>query len=203
MNASTFQEQLVHFLKENNAPYFKNMSIVLYRNVLFKKWPTCKNFKFVLVDTIKPSGLMNIKVICGQHYQFVQVRIKFKGEYVIASRNIKKGKKLVNTDIFVKYGYLDQFPLDSYVIKKQVLNLVSLKDIKKNDIITQDLLRPVFLITKNERVSIIITNIGFTIISEGLAINNAYKNQLVKVKLDNGKIVSGIASNKNTVIIYS
>ncbi|XBC39033.1 MAG: flagellar basal body P-ring formation chaperone FlgA [Buchnera aphidicola (Nurudea shiraii)] len=202
VQANSFPEYLVKFLKEQQFSYFKNISIILYNNISYKNQISCFNPKFILIDRFRPSELINIKVICGNIHQFVQVKIEIRGEYLIASKNIKKGHKLTDTDISVKYGLLDKIPLNMYLKKKQALNLISSKNINKNELITLTLLHPKWLIEINQKVLVIIKNIGFIIILEGRAINNAYKNQQVKVKLKNGKIILGIVDNKGNVIIH-
>ncbi|XBC37979.1 MAG: flagellar basal body P-ring formation chaperone FlgA [Buchnera aphidicola (Floraphis choui)] len=201
IRASTLPENLIKFLKKQNPIYSNSMNIILYNYIPSKQWKTCFSPKFVLLNSKKLLGLTNIKVICGKINKFIQVKISIKGKYVRAARNINKGEKLTNKDVFVEYGYLDKISSNIYSSKQQVLNLISLKAIKKNELITNVLLRPMWLIETNQKVLIIIKDSKFTIISEGRAINNAYMNQQVKVKLDNGKIILGIANNKRYIVI--
>ncbi|XBC40565.1 MAG: flagellar basal body P-ring formation chaperone FlgA [Buchnera aphidicola (Nurudea yanoniella)] len=201
VQADSFQEHLIKFLKEKQTFYSNNMSIFLYNKIPYKTQMNCFSPTFILLDVFKSSELMNIKVICGHIHQFIQVKVEIKGEYIVASRNIKKGQKLIDSDIFVKYGVLQKKFFKLYLNKKQALNLISFKKINKNELITKNLLHPVWLIKINQKVLVMIKNEGFTIISKGRAINNAYKNQIVRVKLKNGKIILGLVDNDGNVIV--
>ncbi|XBC41579.1 MAG: flagellar basal body P-ring formation chaperone FlgA [Buchnera aphidicola (Kaburagia rhusicola rhusicola)] len=201
IQANSFPEHLVSFLKQKNLAYSDSMSIIVYNDISSKKWLTCSSPTFIASNTLKLFGLMNIEVICEKIHQFIQVEVKVKGEYIVAARNIKKGKKIVNSDISTKYGYLDKNKLNAHLDKKKILNLMSLKNIKKNELITRNLLRPMWLIKIHQKVSVTIKDIGFIIISEGHAMNNAYRNQKVKIKLDNGTIISGIVNDKGVIMV--
>ncbi|XBC43125.1 MAG: flagellar basal body P-ring formation chaperone FlgA [Buchnera aphidicola (Meitanaphis flavogallis)] len=201
IQANSFPEHLVNFLKQKNLAYADSMSIILYNDISSKKWLTCSSPTFIASNTLKLFGLMNIEVICEKIHQFIQVEVKVKGEYIVASRNIKKGTRIVDSDISIKYGYLDKNKFNAHLNKKKILNLMSLKNIKKNELITKNLLRPMWLIKIHQKVSVTIRDVGFTIVSEGYAMNNAYRNQKVKIKLDNGTIISGIVNNTGVIMV--
>ncbi|XBC44161.1 MAG: flagellar basal body P-ring formation chaperone FlgA [Buchnera aphidicola (Schlechtendalia peitan)] len=201
IKAHMLPEQLIDFLKQHNHSISKNVSITLYNNIPSKKWLTCAYPKFVLLDIIKRSQLTNIKVICGKSYQFLQVELNVKGKYLVAAKDIKKGEKINSSDVSIKYGYLNKVPLDTCFRKRDMLNTISTKDIKKNEFITKSSFRPVWLIKLNQKVIITLKDSGFTIISAGKSTNNAYKGEQVIVELENGKKISGIAYDKNNVVV--
>jgi len=202
VQAQDFQEHLISFLKAYDRVHFNNSIIVLCNDCSPKTWETCPFPKFILLDSIKSSEFNNVKVICEKSYHILKVKFVNIGEYFIASRNIVKGTKITDKDIFVKYGHLNKIPVDAYTNQNDVLGLVSTKDIKKNEFMTKSLFCPIWLIKLNQKVSVIIKSSGFTIFAEGNSINNAYEGQEVKVKLNNGTIILGIAKDRNSVIVY-
>ncbi|XBC37462.1 MAG: flagellar basal body P-ring formation chaperone FlgA [Buchnera aphidicola (Meitanaphis microgallis)] len=202
IQADTLPEYLVNFIKKNNPIYSNNMDIMLYNYLPSKKWSTCSFPKFIPLNTFKSSELINIKIVCGHMHQFIQVKVRIRGEYIVASKNINKGQKITDQNISIKYGYLDHILLNTPFKKQQSLYLTNLKNSKKKcTLATKHSSQPTWLITANQKVSITIRGLGFIIMSEGQAMNHAFKNKPVKVKLDNGKVILGIANSHNNVIV--
>lgn len=157
--------------------------------------PPCNGFQ-VRQDNGRLWGRVNLTVQCqaGASWSiFVPATIKVQGNYLVARRNLGTGQILTEADMELRQGDLTEFPdnlMDSY---QQAVGKTLGVSLLAGQPLRHDALRQPIVVQQGQRVTIISKGTGFAVSGEGQAINNATEDQIVRVRLPNGQIVSGLA----------
>ncbi|GAB2182544.1 flagellar basal body P-ring formation chaperone FlgA [Denitratisoma sp. agr-D3] len=157
--------------------------------------PPCSGFQ-VRQDGGRLWGRTTVTVQCiaGANWAlFVPVQVKIMGNYLVARRNLGAGQTLSDADIEIRQGDITEFPgnlLDSPQLalgKTLGVSLIAGQPLRS------DALRLPTVVQQGQRVTIVSRGSGFSVSSEGQALNNASEEAVVRVRLPNGQVVSGIA----------
>ncbi|QIQ41921.1 MAG: flagellar basal body P-ring formation protein FlgA [Buchnera aphidicola (Microlophium carnosum)] len=182
-------------------PFNKDDISIIVRTPL-KKNIYCKKPTFSFLNNFHDLGLTDVLLTCNQKHYYLKVEIQSEGEYIVANRQIPRGTKITETDLKILRGRLDILPNNTCRKKKDVINRINLRDFFPLQPITSSMTRPPWLVTINQKVTIIIISSNFTISDKAKSLSNGAKNQKIRVKTKTGKIISGII-NKNGEVIVS
>lgn len=199
--ASDLTNQLIHFFHKEYHIEEKSIKILTY--IPFKKNQFCKNPIFSLMDNVHRFGWINLVFICGSENKYLKVKLQVKGKYVIANKKIVRGTKIKESDLKIKMGFLDALPNGTYFNIKDAINRVNNRDIFPFQPITSFITHPLWLIKANQQVTIRINGLNFEIISIGKALDNGSNREIIRVRMNNGKVIKGIVDSNREVIIIS
>lgn len=174
-------------------------------NVVIKspesQWPQCEAPQITLPGNTKMWGNVSLSVRCGQQRRFIQTEVQVTGSYVTSSRPINRGATLTEKDIRLTKGRLDLLPLRPILTLQSAQGAVLLRDLTPGQVITASMIRRAWVVKAGQSVQIIAQGEGFTINSEGKAMNNAAVGQPVRVRTANGQIISGITNDDGIILI--
>ncbi|MCV9880393.1 flagellar basal body P-ring formation chaperone FlgA [Brenneria izbisi] len=165
------------------------------------QWPQCENPQISLPGHTRTWGNISVSVRCDQQRRFIQTEVQVTGNYVISSRVINRGAKLEAGDLRLNKGRLDQLPPRTILTLQDAEGAIALRDLTPGQPITAAMLRRSWVIKAGQNVQVRAQGEGFTVNSEGKAMNNAAIGQSVRVRTASGQIVSGIASEDGIILI--
>ncbi|QDX29643.1 flagellar basal body P-ring formation chaperone FlgA [Dickeya poaceiphila] len=199
VNAADLASQLSRFFSDN----FKGSSNTV--NVFVKtpeaQWPACENPQISLPGNARAWGNLSVSVRCNQDRRFIQVEVQVTGNYVAAAAPVSRGAVLASGDIRTIRGRIDQLPSHTLFSLEEAQGAVALRDIAPGQAITQAMIRKPWVIHAGQTVQILAQGNGFSVRSEGKAMNNAASGQSVRARTASGQLVSGIATNDGIILI--
>ncbi|MBB5461476.1 flagellar basal body P-ring formation chaperone FlgA [Paraburkholderia sp. Cpub6] len=132
---------------------------------------------------------------------YLQARISLHATYYLAARAMAPGEVLTAADLVAREGDLTGLPQAIVTDPSQAVGSVSLVRIAGGMPLRRDMLKSASAVVFGQTVRVIAAGDGFSISSEGSAMNNASPGQQVRVKTANGQIISGIVKDGGTVEI--
>ncbi|QFQ32507.1 flagellar basal body P-ring formation protein FlgA [Buchnera aphidicola (Aphis fabae)] len=199
INADDLINHLNEFFKQEYSLNINNFKIIVHTP--FEKKQICKKPYFLLANNFYNFGLFDVLYVCNQKHQLLKVELQVTGEYIIANKKILRGTKISESDLKVKIGRLDKLPNGTYINKKDVINRVNLRDILPFQPITSFMTRVFWTVISNQEVTVKIKGKNFEIITFGKALDNAGIKEKVRVKVRNGKIITGVINKNREVIV--
>lgn len=157
--------------------------------------PPCAGFQ-VRHETGRLWGRTNLTVQCqaGANWSvFVPVHIKVQGNYLVARRNLGAGQTLSEADVEIRQGDITEFPGNLLESPQQALGKTLGVSLIAGQPLRSDALRQPLVVQQGQRVTIVSRGSGFSVSGEGQALNNASEEQVVRVRLTNGQVVTGLA----------
>lgn len=130
---------------------------------------------------------------------FVPVHVKVSVNMLIASKPLPQGQVLRAEDISSQNGELTQTGI--LTDPAQAVGKVLKFGVSTGQVLKQDMVRAPHAITQRQTVQLQIEGNGFSIRSEGQALNDAAEGQTVRVKTASGQVVSGTARGDGIVEI--
>jgi flagella basal body P-ring formation protein FlgA len=132
---------------------------------------------------------------------YLQARVSLHATYYLAARAMAPGEVLTAADLVARDGDLTGLPQAIVTDPSQAIGSVSLARIAGGMPLRRDMLKSASAIAIGQTVRVVAAGDGFSISSEGSAMNNASPGQQVRVKTANGQIISGIVKDGATVEI--
>ncbi len=154
-----------------------------------------------------PSGyrlvgntMLRVKCIEGASWSFnLPVKISIMVNYAIAARPLAANQELSTGDIAMQQGDLGTLPGSVILDPNAVLGRALNSPVAAGQALRQEQLRAAMVITQNQKVKIIFRQDGLEITNEGIAMSSAAEGQPVRIRLDKGKIITGIAQQGGIV----
>ena len=138
---------------------------------------------------------------CGNEKRYLQVNVQATGNYVVAAQAIARGTVLTPGSVALKRGRLDQLPPKTMLDISQAQDAVSLRDLSPDQPVQLSMLRQAWRVKAGQRVMVVANGEGFSVNSEGQALNNAAVSQSARVRMSSGQIVSGIVGADGNILI--
>lgn len=149
-------------------------------------------------------GRMTVGVRCAGERPwtiYLQARIALRATYYLAARAMSPGEVLTAADLVARDGDLTGLPQAIVTDPSQAVGSVTLTRVSGGMPLRRDMLRSASSVSIGQTVRVVAAGDGFSISSEGSAMNNASPGQQVRVKTPNGQIISGIVKDGATVEI--
>ena len=150
----------------------------------------------------RPWGRTNILVTClddpGWRI-YVSVLVRVKREYLVSARPISRGGVINAADLTTQYGDLSSLPPSTLTDAAQAIGKRAVVAISAGRPLRADLLRAPPVVLRGQTVKVISQGPGFVVSNEGRALADAAAGAVVKVKLGNGQIISGLARDGGRV----
>ncbi|MDF7761033.1 flagellar basal body P-ring formation chaperone FlgA [Kosakonia cowanii] len=163
--------------------------------------PTCDQPTLSVVGGAKLWGNMNVMANCAGTKRFVQVEVQATGNYVVAVQPVARGATLQPGSVALQRGRLDQLPPRTMLDINMAQDAVSLRDLAPGQAIQLSMVRQAWRIKAGQRVQVVASGEGFSVNSEGQAMNNAAVAQSARVRMASGQIVSGTVNSDGNILI--
>jgi flagella basal body P-ring formation protein FlgA len=124
---------------------------------------------------------------------YVPVQVSVTGDYLVAARNFQVGTNLAAADIAVRNGDLSTLPASILTDPAQAIGKTVKNGVGSGQPLRSDQLIAPWAVQQGQSVKTVSNGPGFSVSSDGKALNNATAGQIVQVRTASGQTVSGIA----------
>jgi flagella basal body P-ring formation protein FlgA len=124
---------------------------------------------------------------------YVPVQISVAGNYLLAARTLAAGQVVELSDIVTRNGDLNALPANIVTDQAQAIGKTVKNGIGAGQPLRNDSLIAPWAVQQGQGVKLLSKGAGFSVSSEGKALNNAADGQIVQVRTGAGQTVSGIA----------
>jgi flagella basal body P-ring formation protein FlgA len=161
----------------------------------------CPELDVSLPAGAKLLGNTNLLVKCksSANAQYVRVSIHAEAEYLVAAHALPAGKTLTSDDLAWQKGDLGTLPAQVVTSLTQAEGKTTTLSVGAGMPLRNDLLKSPLIIRQGQQVSVQSIGQGFQVSAKGTAVTSASEGQVVRVRMDNGQTVSGIAQTNGTV----
>lgn len=164
----------------------------------------CNAFQPFLPHGSKLWGKTTIGVRClgpSNWTIYLQAHIKASGHYLVSARPIRSGQIITADDLMVRSGELSALPQSILTEPAQAIGKTAKNSLSVGHPLRSDQFIAPWAVQQGQNVRIISKGAGFTVSSEGKALNNATEGQVVQVRTTHGQTLSGIARGVGIVEI--
>lgn len=197
--AENLQAQLTTFFAQQLAGFSDEVSVTV--RTPSNLYPSCEQPSFTVTGTTKLWGNVNVLARCANEKRYLQVAVQATGNYVVAAAPIARGSVLQASSVTLKRGRLDQLPPRTMLDINQAQDAVSLRDMAPGQAIQLSMLRKAWRVKAGQQVMVVANGDGFSINSEGKALNNAAVAQNARVRMSSGQVVSGTVDSDGNILI--
>lgn len=197
--AENLQAQLTTFFAQQLAGFSDEVSVTVRTPP--NLYPSCEQPSFTVTGTTKLWGNVNVLARCANEKRYLQVAVQATGNYVVAAAPIARGSVLQANSVTLKRGRLDQLPPRTMLDINQAQDAVSLRDMAPGQAIQLSMLRKAWRVKAGQQVMVVANGDGFSINSEGKALNNAAVAQNARVRMSSGQVVSGTVDSDGNILI--
>ena len=164
----------------------------------------CDAFEPFLPSGGAPWGRTTIGVRClgpSAWTIYMQVQVSIHAKYLVAARPLAAGQIIGVNDFVSRSGDLGLLPATILMEAEQALGKTVKIGIAAGQPLRGDQLIAPWAVQQGQNVKTISRGTGFSVSSEGKALNNAVEGQMVQVRTPSGQTVSGIARTGGIVEI--
>ena len=164
----------------------------------------CDAFEPFLPSGGAPWGRTTIGVRClgpSAWTIYMQVQVSIHAKYLVAARPLTAGQIIGVNDFVSRSGDLGLLPATILMDAEQALGKTVKIGIAAGQPLRGDQLIAPWAVQQGQNVKTISRGAGFSVSSEGKALNNAVEGQMVQVRTPSGQTVSGIARTGGVVEI--
>ena len=199
VEAENLQDRLTTFFAQQLAGFSDDVSVAVRTPP--NLYPSCEQPSFNVTGTTKLWGNVNVLARCANEKRYLQVVVQATGNYVVAAVPIARGTLLQTNSVTLKRGRLDQLPPKTMLDVNQAQEAVSLRDVAPGQPIQLTMLRQAWRVKAGQQVMVVANGDGFSINSEGKALNNAAVAQNARVRMSSGQVVSGTVDSDGNILI--
>lgn len=156
----------------------------------------CDAFEPFLPSGGAPWGRTTIGVRClapSAWTIYMQVHVSIHAKYLVAARPLTAGQIIGANDFVSRTGDLGLLPATILMDAEQAVGKTVRIGIAAGQPLRGDQLIAPWAVQQGQNVKTISRGTGFSVSSEGKALNNAVEGQVVQVRTPSGQTVSGIA----------
>ena len=201
-NHAEIHEAITAFLRAQTLTLPGKVSIKIDEIDRRTALPACPALDVFLPPGGKLLGNSTVGVRCTGKKGwslFVPVHIKASTNLLIANRPLRQGQMLSAEDLASQSGELVQ--LGTLTDPLQAVGKILKAGVSAGQVLRQDMLRAPYAVKQGQKVQIQVAETGFSIRSEGQALNNAEEGQAVQVRTLSGQVVNGTAQSDGTVAV--
>ena len=164
----------------------------------------CPALEAFLPPGAKLWGRISVGVRClaeGGWTVYVPAQVSVTANYLVSARPLSPGHPLSMNDVVTQSGDLASLPGGVLTDIQQALGKNVRNAISAGQPLRADMLVAPWVVQQGQTVKIISKGPGFSVSSEGRAMNNAADGQIAQARLNNGQTVSGVARAGGTIEI--
>lgn len=164
--------------------------------------PKCAELEAFLPAGGQLIGKISVGVRCTEKNGwsiFVPVQIRLNLNLLTSARQLPLGHALQEQDLASQTTESSQS--GGFTNPKQVIGKVLRYGIAAGQVLREDMLRQPYSVTQGKIVQLAVQGSGFSIRSEGVALNNASEGQTVQIRVGSGRVISGVARTAGIVEI--
>jgi len=132
---------------------------------------------------------------------YLRGNISITSSYLVAAVPLKPGQTLTSDLLEARRGELSKLAQDVVTRTDQVTVKIITTGLIAGAPIRSGMMRAPQVVSQGQGIQMIVNGNGFSISSEGRALNNAVEGQVVQVRTPSGQVVSGIARTGGLVDI--
>jgi len=158
--------------------------------------PPCASLIPFLPAGTRAWGQISVGVRCDSPVTwsvYIQARVSVTSDYLVAAQPLRAGQIIGQADIGRRRGDLAALPDNTLTDAAQVLGLHTRYAVAAGSPLRGDMLRIPHAVRQGQNVKVITVGQGFSVASEGRAMNNAAPGEMVRVRMPNGQVVTGTA----------
>ncbi len=159
--------------------------------------PKCPELEPFIPTGGRLWGKTSVGVRCNSQIAswtiYIQAEVNVIASVLHIIRPVSTGQTLTYEDITLQNVNLTQMPEGIFTSTDQVIGKVATANLSVGQPLRQQMLRAPYVISRGQKVNLVIQGRGFSISSEGLALTDASEGQIVQVRNKSGRIISGIA----------
>ncbi|QWD97865.1 flagellar basal body P-ring formation protein FlgA [Polynucleobacter sp. MG-5-Ahmo-C2] len=147
-------------------------------------------------------GRTTVGVRCGQPKPwtvYIQANVSIIANYVVAGNPIGQGQTISANDLQLQKGDLTILPNGIFTEFNGVIGQTARMSLVAGTVLKKEMLKMPILIQKGQSVRVSSSGKGFAISTDGQALNEAAEGELVKVKVINGSVVTGVVKKDGQV----
>ncbi|YCI80275.1 flagellar basal body P-ring formation protein FlgA [Enterobacteriaceae bacterium] len=197
--ASAIEPQLTQFFATRLAGISDEINVTVRTpdNLL----PSCEQPELSMPGNARLWGNLNVVARCPGEKRYIQVTVQATGNYVVASEAIPRGTTLNERSVTLTRGRLDQLPPRAMLDITQAQDAVTLRDLAPGQAVMLSMVRQAWRVKAGQRVMVVASGDGFSVNSEGQALNNAAVAQNARVRMASGQVVSGTVNPDGNILI--
>jgi len=124
---------------------------------------------------------------------YISATVRVLADYLAAAAPLAQGQTIGQADITRLHGDLATLPPGIITDASQALGRTVLSSLPAGSPLRQDALRSQRAVQQGQTVRLVSTGAGFSVSTEGKALNNAAEGQVVQARMPGGQVISGIA----------
>ncbi len=166
------------------------------------KIAACKRWQIFLPERARFWGQVSLGAQCQdgpQQSLYVSTRVRIEGTAIVAARHIASGQTLGADDLSTQETDLGSLPPDLILDPAAARGRICRTVITPGRPILKSQLRQENVIEAGQTVRIEFSDGVLAVSNEGLAIGSAAAGQTVRVKLEGGRVITGVATEDGRV----
>ena len=175
VQAEGLEDQLNAFFAQKLAGFSDDVRVTVRSPP--NLYPSCEAPSFSVTGSTRLWGNVNVLARCANEKRYLQVAVQATGNYVVAAVPIPRGSLLQPDSVTLK------------------------RDVAPGQAIQLSMLRQAWRVKAGQQVMVVANGEGFSINSEGKALNNAAVAQNARVRMSSGQVVSGTVGPDGNILI--
>lgn len=184
-----------------NQQYLKKDKVTITILTPTEQLPSCHKLQIKPAPSQQYWGKLTLPVSCDEKKYYLRLAVSVEGTYWVANKPIKRNSIINQHNVIVKRGILEKLPHGIIRDMRSLKDNFSLRDIAAGQPITQNMLRPVWVIQAGKNVIVYAQGRHFQVKYAGKAINNAAENEPVRIRMPAGQIITAIAQKEGNAKI--
>jgi flagella basal body P-ring formation protein FlgA len=160
----------------------------------------CDRLEAFLPERSQLIGRVSVGVRCNTspHWKiYVPVQVSATLDVLVSSGRLPAGHLLQERDL--SHVSMEVTQMTGLTDPSQVIGKTLRYGIAAGQVLREQMLRPAYSVTQGQTVQLVAKGTGFSINSEGAALNNASEGQSVQVRVKSSRVIGGVAQTNGVV----
>lgn len=202
-NADEIQNQINAFLHSINADSPDSISVSI--NTPTAHMPACHDPQpFLPHRGGRTTGRLTVGIHCSDGQpktRYIQADVHVTGRYFVAAHDIDSRHIISVDDLASRHGDITRKADRLARNEKEIVGQQARRRIAEDTPIVANMLTPPDVITRGEKVKIISKGPGFIVSTHGKALGNAASGESLRVRTENGTVVTGMPNRAGVVTV--
>jgi flagella basal body P-ring formation protein FlgA len=162
----------------------------------------CPNPEAFFPPSSAAWGRTTVGVRCGQPKPwtvYLQANVSIIANYVVAANPLSQGQTINPNDLQLQKGDITALPTGIFTEINPIIGTNAKMSLAAGTVIKKEMLKMPIVIQQGQSVRVTSRGTGFSITTEGQALNAAAEGEITKVRVNNGSVVTGIAKKDGQV----